>query len=67
MGGQLGGNPEAYVYERPTERHTEVAAEPPEWQHGAQRDVRPWHRSLLQGGGLHPDGEGPEDAGYTAG
>ena len=67
VGGQPGGNSEAPGDERPSERHTEVAAEPPERQHGAQGDVRPRHRTLLQGGGLRPDGEGHEDAGHTAG
>lgn len=67
MGGQPGGDPEAAVHERASERHTEVAAEPPELQHGAQRDVWPRHWTLLQGGGLQAYGEGPEDTGHTAG
>lgn len=67
MGGQPGGDPEAAGDERASERHPEVAAEPPELQHGAQRDVRPRHRTLLQGGGVQSDGEGPEDAGHPAG
>jgi len=67
VGGQPGGNPEAAGDERASERHSEVAAEPPERQHGAQGDVRPWHRTLLQGRGLHTDGEGHEDAGHSVG
>lgn len=67
VGGQPGGNAEAAGDERPAERHSEVAAEPPERQHGAQRDVWPRHRALLQGRGLHADGEGHEDASHTAG
>lgn len=67
VGGQRGRNPEAAGDERSSERHAEMAAEPPEWQHGAQRDVRPRHRPFLQGGGLHADGEGHEDAGHSAG
>lgn len=42
-------------------------AEPPEWWHGAAGDVRPRHRTLLQGGGLHTDGEGHEDTGHSTG
>lgn len=42
-------------------------AEPPEWRHGAEGDVRPRHRTLLQGGGLHADGEGHEDTGHSTG
>lgn len=67
VGGQPGGNPEAAGDERPSQRHAEVAAEPPERQHGAQGDVRPRHRTLLQRGGLLADGEGHEDAGHPAG
>lgn len=67
MGRQPGGNAEAAGHERPSQRHFEVAAEPPEWQHGAQGDVRPRHRTLLERRGLHPDGEGHEDVGHTAG
>lgn len=67
VGGQPGGNPEASGDERPAKRHSEVAAEPPERQHGAQGDVRPRHRTLLERGGLHADGEGHEDSGHAAG
>jgi len=67
VGGQPGGDSEAAGDERPAERLPEVAAEPPERQHGAQGDVRPRHRALLPGGGLRPDGEGHEDAGHAAG
>lgn len=67
VGGQPGGDAEAAGDERPAQRHPQVAAEPPERQHGAQGDVRPRHRPLLQRGGLHANGEGHEDAGHTAG
>lgn len=67
VGGQPGGNSEAAGDERAPERHAEVAAEPSERRHGAQGDVRPRHRTLLQGGGLHADGEGHEDAGHFTG
>lgn len=67
VGGQPGGNPETAGHDRTHERHAEVAAEPPERQHGEEGDVRPRHRTLLQGGGLRTDGEGHEDPGHPAG
>lgn len=67
VGGQPGGNPETSGDERADEQHSEVAAEPPEWQHGAKGDVWPRHRTLLQRGGLHANGERHEDPGHSAG
>lgn len=67
VGGQPGGNSEAPLDDRASERHLEVAAGTPERQHGAKGDVRTWNRTLLQGGGLLADGEGHENARNPAG
>lgn len=64
VGGQPGGDPEDAVSERAAERRAQVDPESRDWWDCPEGDVRPWDRTLLQGGSLRTDGEGHAHPGH---